>query len=767
LLRWTDEPIVLANELVSDDHSPQLPDSIQPHGVLLALDESDFTILQVSANTEAHLGIEPQQLLGQALATLCDPEPVRALVAKQLSESNQVVPLMLGVRTSRGALPFNGFVHRTQSTIILEMEPADMETSIRLSSLYHQVRETLSQLQQAPNRETLLQGLVEAIQALTGYGQVLVYQFDPQGAGAVVAEAKHRELPAYLGLHFPAVDIPEWVRASYMQGKLRALPDLQASPVPLLPALHPTTAAPLDLSTALLRSSNPCAVEYYHNMGMSAALVISLIQERALWGLVCCHHPTPKPLTYETRSACELLTQVAASVLAKTDKQDNLDQQQQHYTLQAEFIASITQANTLLEALTQPDARLLSLVNATGAAICLGSELRLLGTTPSKAAVQALINWANSEIDDTLLQTTCLSQIYPPAAAFASIASGLLMLKISQVQRYWILWFRPEVLQTVNWAGQPDQGVEIDEQSQVHLSPRASFDLWQETVKATALPWQPFEIKGAIDLRTAIVGIVLKQAEALGELNDELQRSNQELASFAYAAAHDLKEPLRGIYNYANILQEDYGQVLDEDGMEYLVEIQGFSQRMETLINALLRMAQLRQAELFFEAFDLNGGLKNVEKVVRASWPEADFELRVPQPLPIVQGDPALLSEVLRNLLNNAIKYNTQADKWVEVGYQDYDGDLSGQRSCVFYIRDNGIGIRPEHTPVVFQLFKRLHPQEHYGGGTGVGLAIVNQIIERHHGRIWVESIPGEGSTFYFTLQGVPDEAGQRLLATN
>lgn len=742
--------------LASDrlDDLPHRPHSIQPHGVLLAFDTSDFSILQVSANTQTHLGLKPQQLLGSALTQLFSAAQFRTLLASCPDELNRVIPIPLVVKTPHGVVRCDGFIQRTATAVILELEPTGSKKKTLSLNVHGWVREPLYQLQQALDVATLLKSLVNVIQDLTGYGRVLVYRFDAQGAGEVIAEAKHREVPSYLGLHFPALDIPEWVRASYLQGKLRIIPNLQAPPVPLVASQPSQTAVALDLSTSVLRSSDPCAIEYYRNMGMSAALVISLIQDQALWGLISCHHPSPKRVNYRVRSACELLAQMAMSEVAKKERQNDLIQQQQHYTLQAELLAAIAQANNLQEVLNQPEERLLNLVNADGLAVCVGSQLTLMGRTPSIDQVQALVDWANRDIQDPLFKTHCLAKVYPAATDFKETASGLLRLQISKVQQCWMFWFRAEVLQTVNWAGQPDQGVGQDEQGQIHLSPRASFDLWQETVEATSLAWQPFEIKSALDFKAAIVGIVLKQAEELAQLNQELQRSNRELSAFSYAAAHDLKEPLRGIYNYANILQEDYGPALDEEGMEYLAEIQTFAQRMETLINALMRIAQLRQQALQMQVVDLNDVLANAVKVVRASWPEIDFELQVPHPpLPLVQGDPTLLNEVFRNLLNNAIKYNKQAQKWVEVGYQESPDDASDGKTWIVYVRDNGIGIRPEHVSAVFQLFKRLHPQEHYGGGAGVGLAIVNQIIERHNSHIWLESMFGVGSTFYFTLQ--------------
>jgi light-regulated signal transduction histidine kinase (bacteriophytochrome) len=371
---------------------------------------------------------------------------------------------------------------------------------------------------------------------------------------------------------------------------------------------------------------------------------------------------------------------------------------------------------------------------------------------------------------------------YPKALIFKDTASGLLLLRISKVRRYYILWFRPEVIQTVNWAGNPNESIQTQTDGSLVLCPRKSFEQWQETVRLTSLPWKTCEFESAIALSNAIVGIVLSKADELAKINLELERSNRELASFAYAASHDLKEPLRGIYNFSTVLLEDYAQVLDDEGIECLQTVVSLSVRMETLINALLRLSQLGQAQLRDQATDLNELVTQVIEVFRASRQDSALvDIRIPRPLPTVQCDRVLVNEVFSNLLGNAFKYNDKAEQWVEIGYLSQEeargqGDKGTRRQGdketrrqekdnptqlpipnsqfpIFYIRDNGIGIPQHHLETIFRLFKRLHSQEKYGGGAGAGLAIVKKIVELHNGQIWVESTVGVGSIFYFTLE--------------
>lgn len=734
------------------------PGSIQPYGVLLVLDEAELEIIQVSNNVGEYLGMAPQRLLGQPLTILLDPAQMQVFQQHLPERENQRMAIRLSVSLHGQSVLFNGGLCRSHETLVLELEPAASVEEDSITNVQIRLQGAIARMKRASSLSDLLTVVVDEFQQLTGFDRVHIYQFDEQGAGEVVAEAKQDTLSPYLGLHFPAHDVPVPARELYSLGLLRYIPDLTAQPITLVPTLNPKTEQPLDLSLATLRSVDSCCVEYHQNMGSTALLIASILQGQTLWGLLVCHHQTARQIAYGVRAACELLVQMAASEIESKLRQADLTRQTQLHALQSEFLQSIAAADNFIDALIKPEIRLLSLVGAQGAAVYLGDDITLLGDTPTLEQTRRLIEWTDQAIADTLFHTDALARVYPDAEAFAAIASGLLFLRISKVQRYGIFWFRPEVLQMVNWGGNPEDSIQVDASGQPQLCPRNSFESWQEIVRRTSLPWHPFEISSALDLRNAIVGIVLKKADELAKLNHELQESNRQLASFAYAAAHDLKEPLRGIYNYANVLLEDYTQVLDGEGVDYLSEIQAFSRRMETLINALLRVAQLRQTELQLRPANLNELLRNAVEVVQASRSDDSFELRVPRSLPRIHCDPILVNEVFRNLVSNAIKYNDQAEKWVEVGFQTRNSDVTENSprtqtaNWVFYIRDNGIGIPEMHLSSVFQLFKRLHPQESYGGGAGIGLAIVHQIVERHRGQIWIESVEGEGSTFYFTL---------------
>ena len=743
-----------AVDLTNCDREPiHIPGLIQPHGALLVLQEPDLTIIQVSSNTLESIGHPPKDLLGKPLLTLLAPKQI-ATIRQCLSEDfEHVNPLDISIKREAKLLRFDGIVHRQKALIVLELEPKQKSRKADFVEFYQRVKGTITKIQKAPTLLKMSEAVVKEVRKVTGFDRVMVYQFDAEGAGQVIAEDRADALTPYLGLHYPPSDIPKQAKQLYTLNWLRLIPDSTYEPIALVPADNPVDDRPTDLSSSVLRSVSPIHLEYLKNMGVGASMSISLIQDQKLWGLIACHHSTPRYVPYSVRTICEFVGQVMSVELTNKENHEDLDYKMTLKSLQGKLVESLSQSERFLDGLIQLDLNLLDLVSASGAAICAGDRIICVGQTPPEAELPALRDWIKTQIQHNQFETRSLTQLYPAAASFQAVASGVLALELSKFHQNYIVWFRPEVIQTVNWGGNPNKPVEVTDNGEVRLSPRKSFEKWQETVQSCSLPWRACEIEVVTELRSLIVGIILKQADDLATINLELERSNTELDSFAYIASHDLKEPLRGIHNYSNFLMEDYAEVLDADGVAKLNTVVRLTQRMEDLINSLLHYSRLGRAELSCQPTNLAEVARQAIDTLRISQPQSSIEFRLPCPLPTISCDRTQISELFTNLLTNAIKYNDKAEKWVEIGFtQSGKGDPEDPLLDTFYVRDSGIGIPPHHLERVFQLFKRLHTQDQYGGGTGAGLTIVQKIVERHGGKIWVESTLGEGSTFYFTL---------------
>jgi PAS domain S-box-containing protein len=234
---------------------------------------------------------------------------------------------------------------------------------------------------------------------------------------------------------------------------------------------------------------------------------------------------------------------------------------------------------------------------------------------------------------------------------------------------------------------------------------------------------------------------------------DDLARSNQELDNFAYIASHDLKEPLRGVANNANFLKEDYEGLLDERGAKRVNRMVFLCQRLERLVDDLLYFSRLSRQKLSVQRTDLNQVIKDLQFTLDPALREKGAEIVIEQPLPTVMCDLPRITELFRHLIINGVKYNCSPRKRIEIGFSSaMDVHPEAGPETIFHVRDNGIGIPREFHADVFRIFKRLNEEDDGERGTGVGLTFVQKIVERHRGRIWLESEVGSGTTFYFTL---------------
>ncbi|WP_082455713.1 sensor histidine kinase [Hymenobacter sp. AT01-02] len=407
------------------------------------------------------------------------------------------------------------------------------------------------------------------------------------------------------------------------------------------------------------------------------------------------------------------------------------------------------------------------MLDCGGAAICFDGNIITLGHTPTEPQIKKLLEWLQEHAPEDIFYTNSYAQLNPEGLSIRPTASGIMAISLAEAPGNYIIWFRPELVQTVTWAGKNDK-VETQADGQIFLSPRQSFEAWKQLVESTSAPWRPLEIEAATEIRLHISDVRLKifnelqaRAASLSRLNAELERSNDELDSFAYVASHDLKEPLRGIHNYSLFLLEDYAEQLDSDGVSKLQTLVRLSQRMEGLIESLLQLSRVGRLDLELAPTDMNQLLSEVLDLLLPRIEQTQTTISVAGTLPTIYCDPVRMQEVLNNLLTNAMRYNDNADKRVEIGVAA-PGEVKLKNGGnpdsfdVFYVRDNGIGIDPKHHETIFKIFKRLHSQEKYGGGTGAGLAIVKKMVEKHGGALWVESTRGAGATFYFSVPKHP-----------
>ena len=729
-----------------DREQIQYAGAILPHGVLLSIREQDFVILQASVNTATMLGPAAEQLLGQSLAVVLNDSELRT-IREQLDSGVLDTPRR-AFRTLIRELQFDVFIHRVDGVIITEFEQhtGNHQDS---ASLYSSVHAALTDLQATETVQSFLDLAVDRVRHYTGFDRVLAYKFMEDDTGWVRSESLDPAagFVSYKGLRYPASDIPQPARRLFAKTWLRHQPDIGYTPVPLAPQANPLTGGPLDLSCALLRSVSVMYSGYLKNMGTHSSLVMNLLRDGKLWGLLACHnHRGPLHVPYEVRVACEFMAHMVSYLMAAKERSEESAYAVGLKTFEAKFASSFS-GDPKLERTLPASLNLLGFVRASGAARTGNSHVIKQGRTPSSEQILALAQWLSAHSPNDIFTTNCLSSHLPEALTYAPIASGLLAIRLSKTDHQYLLWFRPEQTQTVHWAGDPAKPVDLSDDGE-RLMPRTSFAIWKQTVQFTSQPWLDLERAAAADLRSSLMEILIREGERLYDLYADLERSRNELDAFAYVASHDLKEPLRGISNYAKMLNADYADRLDQEGRDRLETLIRLSRRMDNLLDSLLQYSRIGRIADTYGEVDMNAVAKDAIDSLTAQFVNK-VDIRITSSLPTVIGTESRLLEVLTNLISNAAKYNDKAVKWVEIGVEPETSD----KFCELYVRDNGIGILPEHNEQIFDIFRRLHGRDEFGGGAGAGLTIVKKIVEVHGGRIWVESVMNEQTTFRFTLR--------------
>ncbi|MCG7393759.1 ATP-binding protein [Microvirga sp. ACRRW] len=730
-------------DLTACEREPiHIPGSIQPHGILFAISIADMSLTHASANVASFFGIEPLSILKRPFRDAL-PE-IAALLEADVAEATpsgttRFVRTVI-LKTVTGEAAFDVALSRSDGHAVLELEAVPGNTVSSIDALYPTLRRFVEELHGASTIDRLCQLAAEDIRRMTGFDRVLVYRFDEQWNGTVIAEDRNEALPSYLDLRFPASDIPAQARELYRRNRLRIIPNADYTPVPI----QSHDPAPLDLSDSALRSVSPVHLEYMRNMGTPASMSISILRDGALWGLISCHNSSPRRVALPVRNACDFLTQIFSLQLEARENTALADNRVRLGAVQTRLLAYMAGENFFIDGLVNNPNDLMLLAGATGVAIVTDEHCWRLGTTPGEGEVRALYAWLSEHHQEDVFATDRLAELFPQAARYADKAGGLLSISISKMRSSYILWFRPEIVETVKWGGNPEKPVR-EEAGTLRLHPRRSFEIWKETVRGRSAAWDRSEVEAVKELRNAIVGIVLRRAEELAALTDELRRSNKELEAFSYSVSHDLRAPFRHIVGYSELLKKQEWSEMTERGKRYIDTIIDAAYTAGTLVDNLLRFSQMGRTALKPRLVDtaklvdeVRQGLAMHTSGQRIEWTIGD--------LPSIVADPVLIRLVFENLLDNAVKYSRKKDtSRIEVGSFQDNGEI------VFFVRDNGVGFDMKYVGKLFGVFQRLHRMEEFEG-TGIGLANVHRIVERHGGRSWAQSQPDKGATFYIAL---------------
>ena len=493
---------------------------IQSHGGILVLDKK-LRVIQYSENIINLLDTTVEQLLNSPVSDFLESENINENITAWLIEKNNKYK-RIDWKSPQNTIKIWVCPHQVSEGTILEIEPL-IENDIEDNTLFDLMQHVVDGMKLTTSSQRiqeLIQNSCNEIQKITGFDRVLAYQFDEHDdSGVVVGETITNNTESYLGLHFPATDIPQSVRALYLKMPIRYIPSIDYKLKKILPEINPVTKTYLDLSSTSLRMVAPVHIQYLKNMGVVSALSIAIIHNNKLWGLIACHHKKPKYLSVNLRLILMLIgntlgIQIASLVCSK------------EYLLEqrtANLLTSLTEAvhkeDSLLYALDCNYQNIMELVGATGMSIYFQNNLLRYGKTPTEDQVMALIKWLSSNPIQSFFATSSLPLTFKPGVKYKDIACGLLVIPIIRLQNHYIIFYRPEIIHSVFWAGNPSQLLKCDDNK---YSPRDSFERFMQTIKKQAIPWTSHDIKAAEFIRSTIVNKQLQDLLQVQAMHDPL-----------------------------------------------------------------------------------------------------------------------------------------------------------------------------------------------------------------------------------------------------
>lgn len=512
---------------------------IQPHGAMLVLSsDSRRIVLQASDNLDEFFDLYVDDICGMPLAELIGDtkaEQIEQLI--QDANVNNPVTGVISLTQRQVKSNLQARVFCSENMFILElMRDVGAYQAKHLTDLLLPLQRSLLRLNTENDTYRYFERIAQIVRDLTEFDRVMVYRFDADWEGEVIAESRVDDAHSYLGTHFPASDIPPQARQLYTSNPVRQIADTEAKPVPVLPALNPATRQPLDMTYSVLRSLSPVHVEYLRNMGVRASMSISLLQNGRLWGLIACHHITPKRLSNALLEAAAFISQTVSAKLTLIEFHEQMNLGMEASRIIGELLKNITTApeGTVLRHLL-PD--LLVLLGASGVIMAVEGKHYAYGEVPEPAVIGDLFAWLSSQSATELFSCDYLAQHFAPSIAYADIAAGLLATPLSIEMSNCILWLRKEKLRTVRWAGNPEK-IFLKDPFGVRLSPRKSFETWTESWRGRSASWSHAEIQTAKSIALALTqGLAqknqLEQAQAERRRADEkLRQADQFLAIF-------------------------------------------------------------------------------------------------------------------------------------------------------------------------------------------------------------------------------------------
>lgn len=711
-----------------EDEPIHLIPNVQQFGCLLVLDYKN-TIIQCSYNTIDILNIASQELLDTKI------DKHIPLDLKNTSGNNPII-------TTCNTVPILINVHEYERYVILDIEQLS-DTDWDQFQFQQYMINSLNKLSNCDNLTDLSNNITQTTKDLFDYDRVMLYKFDEHWNGQIIAETKEEYLTSWLGINYPATDIPANARQLFLKQGVRVISNVEETNAALTPTVNCVTNSLTDISKSHFRAASPFHIEYLKNMKVSATLTCAIVNDDKLWGLIACHNYSAKSLSFQKRQACLLYSKMISNQISIKQSNFYLQKINNHSAVRIKLVENMSEKWDLIKGLTQHNVTGLNLLESDSFIIAYNDTIYNLGNTLEQSILKKLIK----ELEQLTKQSDYfisnnISEDIDWLKTYSKDISGVMYFRISKKSNESVLWIRKEKIDTKIWGGNLDK-INIEKETNSRLSPRKSFEKWSQNVKHTAVKWETHEVSAAKALVNDIKNIIVTKFSEVNKLNKQLRNLNQELESFSYSVSHDLRGPLRGIDGFANILKEDYFDVLDDFGKESVETIINSAEKMNSLMDDILSYSGLSKVDKIDDYHNLNNIISDVLKDNDLLKNNPKTNITINPNLPEIFGDKMMIYQLISNLITNAFKYSSKVENpKIEIDYYN-DGEKN-----IYFVKDNGIGFKPEYSKKIFGVFMRLTNKDY--SGTGVGLAIAQRIVYRHSGDIWAESQLNKGAKFNF-----------------
>ena len=731
-------------DLTNCDKEPiHLIGRVQPHGFMLILDRATLGILQVSQNIGQYLQVNAGELPGKSIASFLSEDEHKDMV-QLLTDSATVSPHVMVMQQQH----FFGFITHSDDKLVLEFEP--MALAINGNRLENMLcfSQFHTELNNFATFEQKTDALVTYIQRMLDYDRVMLYVFDQDWHGEVIAEKVKPGVHSYLHHHFPSTDIPAQARELLLHKPVRQIADVNAEAVDIIPYFDPRTGAPTNIIQSELRNPSEIHLQYLRNMQVMATLSVSIIVQGRLWGIIACQHQSAKFINFWKRQTCLFAALTFSNaILANQEKTDQYTMQR-YRSIAKNLVKQVDETGSLEKGLFGTDENLLSITEGHGVAVCHENGIATAGNTPTQAQIQEIVDWLTVQDFEQCFATRELSRYISGATAYREEASGLLAIELSKHNKEFILFFKPEIQEKRVWAGNPEKPVQ-ETSSQMH--PRKSFEKWVETVRGKSVPWSANDIAIAQVLQKDIIALLMQQqAEKLTELNeglnaltDDLQLKNKKLEDFAQIIAHNLRSPMSNIKGLYELYKADPSPETRTEVMNRMSKmIKNMSVTVDDL-NLVLRSAT--KQEMSKNKIKLSDIIETEKQNMQATLDSTGGEMVTDLSVPVLLAPKVYIESILHNLLSNALKYRADNRKPV-ISIKTW----ADNEKVYLTVADNGLGMDMKKVgKKMFGLYNTFHRNK---DSKGIGLYLTQTQVELLGGTIEVESEVNKGTTFILSF---------------